>query len=79
MLHGAFPPLPPNTFNGVVPVYIKFEVRFVENIKMVTVQVFSVTFINVFCLYFVDPTDRATVIRCYQPLGPEGDKNFALI
>jgi len=59
--------------------HINFQVPFVENIKMVTVQVFSVTFINFFCLYFGDPTNRALLTHCYRPLVYERNHNFALL
>jgi len=39
-----------NEISGVVPTHINFQVPVVENIKMVTVQVFSVTF-NTFLLF----------------------------
>jgi hypothetical protein len=48
--------------------HINFQVPFMENIKMVTFQVFSVTFTNFFCLYIGDPTNRARLTHRYRPL-----------
>ena len=65
--------------NHVVPMYINFQVHLVENSKMVTVQVFSVTFIKFFCLHFGDPTDRARLTHCYRPLVHERNGSVALL
>jgi len=70
---------PIKKINDVAPMHINFQVPFVENIKMVSVQVFSVTFMNFFCSYFGDPTDRALLTHCCRPLVYERNRSFALL